>query len=121
MLIGYVEHSVAYRFLVSKSDVFDCNTIIETKNVEFFEHIFLLCDRISHAPVKKNNENTSNIEELRRSKRPRKEYFSYRNYLQTFLVDSEQLNYFEVISSSDAKFWKEAIKIKIDSNMKNKM
>ena len=42
LLIGYVEHSVAYRFLVLKSDMHDCNTIIETKNVECFEHIFPL-------------------------------------------------------------------------------
>lgn len=40
MLIRYAEHSVAYKFLILKSDVLDINTIIETKNVEFFEHIF---------------------------------------------------------------------------------
>ena len=37
-----MEHSVAYRFLVLKSNVPDFNTIIETKNVDFFEDIFLL-------------------------------------------------------------------------------
>jgi len=37
-----LEHSVAYRFLVFKSDVIEHNTIVETKNVEFFEHIFPL-------------------------------------------------------------------------------
>jgi len=42
MFLGYVEHSVAYRFLVLKSDVIEHNTIVETKNVEFFEHIFPL-------------------------------------------------------------------------------
>ena len=103
MLIGYAEHSVAYRFLVLKSDVLDCNTIIETKNAEFFENIFPPCDKISHAPVERENESTSNIEELRRSKRPRKEYFSYGNDFQTFLVDNEPLNYFEAISFSDDK------------------
>ena len=119
MLIGYAEHSAAYRFLVLKSDVLDVNTIIETKNAEFFEHIFSLYDKISHAPVERENESTSNIEELRRSKKPRKEYFSYENDFQTFLVDNEPSNYFEAISSSDAKFWKEAIKIELDSIMKN--
>lgn len=36
MFIGYAEHSAAYRFLVLKSDVLDNNTIVETKNAEFF-------------------------------------------------------------------------------------
>ena len=119
MLIGYAEHSAAYRFLVLKSDVLDCNTIIETKNAEFFEQNFSLCFKNSNTPVERNNETISTIEELRRSKRPRKEYFSYGNDFQTFLVDGEPLNYFEAISSSDAKFWKEAIKMEIDSIMKN--
>ena len=56
---------------------------------------------------------------MRRSKRTRKEYFFYGNDFQTFLVDNEPLNYFESISSFDAKFWKEAIKVEIDSIMKN--
>jgi len=41
MLLGYVEHSVAYRFFVFKSYVIEHNTIVETKSVEFYEHIFL--------------------------------------------------------------------------------
>ena len=36
MFIGYASNSAAYIFLVLKSDVLECNTIIETKNVEFF-------------------------------------------------------------------------------------
>ena len=36
MFIGYASDSVAYRFLVLKSDVLEHNTIIETKKVEFF-------------------------------------------------------------------------------------
>jgi len=42
MFLGYAEHTAAYRFLVLKSDVIEHNTIVETKNVEFFEHIFPL-------------------------------------------------------------------------------
>ena len=30
MFLGYTGHSVAYRFLVLKSNVLDCNTVIET-------------------------------------------------------------------------------------------
>ena len=40
--LGYAEHSAAYRFLVLNSDIIECNTIVETKNVEFFQHIFPL-------------------------------------------------------------------------------
>ena len=51
MFIGYASNSAAYIFLVLKSDVLECNTIIETKNVEFFEHIFPLSEKISHTPT----------------------------------------------------------------------
>jgi len=40
IFLGYSEHSATYRFLVLNSDIIECNTIIETKNVEFFEHVF---------------------------------------------------------------------------------
>ena len=36
MFIRYAINSAAYRFLVLKSDVLESNTIIETKNAEFF-------------------------------------------------------------------------------------
>ena len=42
MFIRYVSNSAVYRFLVLKIDVLECNTIIKTKNTEFFEHIFPL-------------------------------------------------------------------------------
>ena len=78
---------MAYRFLVLKNDVLECNTIIETKNAEFFEHIFPLSEKISHTPTSVDDiENSydehlpttmddmeSSHDELRRSKRQRKE------------------------------------------------
>jgi len=36
MFLGYAKHSVAYMFLVLKSDVIEHNIIVQTKNVEFF-------------------------------------------------------------------------------------
>ena len=51
MFIGYASNSVAYRFLVLKSDVLECNTIFETKKVDFFEHIFPLFEKISNTPT----------------------------------------------------------------------
>ena len=69
LFIGYANCSAAYRFLVLKSDILDCNTIIETKNAEFFENIFPLRNKvISNASVSENI-NESEIEDLRRSKR----------------------------------------------------
>ena len=64
MFIGYAKHSAAYRFLVLKSEVLDCNTIIETKNAEFFEHNFPLkfeniSENISEASTQ-NSLNNSN-------------------------------------------------------------
>ena len=51
MFIGYANNSVAYRFLVLKSYVLESNTIIETKNAKFFEHVFPLSRKISHTPT----------------------------------------------------------------------
>ena len=39
----------------------------------------------------------------------------------TFPIDNDFLTYFDAISSSDCKFWKEAIKFEIDFIMKNKI
>ena len=118
IFIRYVEYSVVYRFLVLKSDVLDCHIIRETKNAKFFEHISPLSNKLFHAPVEINREITSN-EELRRSKRLRKE-FSYGNDVQTFLIDNDPLIYSDTICSPNCKFWKEAIKSKVYYFMKNK-
>ena len=42
MLIGYANNNTAYRFLILQDEriSFKANTIIETKNAEFFESIF---------------------------------------------------------------------------------
>ena len=86
MFIGYASNSAAYRFLVLKSDVLESNTIIETKNAEFFEHIFPLSEQISHTPTIVDAEKSydehvptsvddmeSSHDESRKSKRQRKE------------------------------------------------
>ena len=86
MFIGYENNSAAYRFLVLKSDVLESNTIIETKNANFFEQIFPLSEKISqtptivdviensydeHVPITMDDMESSH-DELRRSKRQRK-------------------------------------------------
>ena len=124
MFIGYAYHSAAYRFLVIKSDVHDCNTIIETKNAEFFESIFpLKSDNIpsqplnnSRNPLEDSDEHA--VEELRRSKRQRKET-SFGDDFYTYLVNNDPLTFVETVNSSDSNLWREAIQVEIDSIMKN--
>ena len=57
-------------------------------------------------------------DELRRSKRQRKE-ISFGDYFYTYLIENELSSYFKAISSSDALLWKEAIKTELDSILKN--
>ena len=61
----------------------------------------------------------SSHDELRRSKRRRKEV-SFGDDFYTYLIENEPSSYFEAISSHDALLWKEAIKIELDSILKNK-
>ncbi|KAJ9684091.1 hypothetical protein PVL29_016537 [Vitis rotundifolia] len=122
MFIGYAKNSVAYRFLVTKSEnnLVDVNTIVETKNADFFENIF---------PMKLNGEQEvqktrrdKSIEpsefETRRSKRDRKET-NLGDGFYTFLIDEDPRSYKEAITSPDAPFWKEAINSEIESIMYN--
>ena len=55
---------------------------------------------------------------MRRSKRQRKEV-SFGDDFYTYLIENEPSSYFEAISSPDALLWKEAIKIELDSILKN--
>jgi hypothetical protein len=43
VFLGYAHHSTAYRFLVIKSEIHDVNidTVLESRDVTFFENIFL--------------------------------------------------------------------------------
>ena len=59
----------------------------------------------------------SSHDELRRSKRQRKE-FSFGDDFYTYLIENEPSFYFEAISSPDALLWKEAIKTELDSILK---
>ena len=56
--------------------------------------------------------------ELTRSKKQRKEV-SFKDDFYIYLIENEPSSYFEAISSSDALLWKEAIKTKLDSILKN--
>jgi len=57
LFLGYAEHSVAYRFLVLNSEIIERNSIVETKSVEFFEHIFpLKVSSTSEQPIEIAND-----------------------------------------------------------------
>ena len=87
MFIGYAINSAAYRFLVLKSDVLESNTIIETKNAEFFlthfptflkiYHTLTIVDDIENSYDEHVSTTVDDMEsshdKLRRSKRQRKE------------------------------------------------
>ncbi|CAL8155352.1 unnamed protein product [Prunus armeniaca] len=122
MFIGYGQNSAAYRLFVVKSDhnVIEVNTIVETKNADFFEGFFLMKVTVELVPGSMlESESNDNLKvELRRSKRARKET-NLGDGFYTFLVDNDPQTYSEAITAPDAPFWKEAIKNELESIMSN--
>ena len=116
MFIGYVENSATYRFLVTKSknNLVDVNTIIETKNANFFENIFLM--KLNGEQQVQKTSRDKSIEpskfEPRISKINRKET-NLGDGFYTFLIDEDPRSYKEVITSPNAPFWKKAINSEI--------
>ena len=91
------------------------------KSVEFFEHIYLLNEKVSHKTNILNAllDDINKIDDiLRRSKRQRKET-SFGDNFYTYNVSIDPISYSKIISSFDAKFWKETVQIKLDSLNKN--
>ena len=133
IFIGYPPHSTAYRFLVYDSKIPDIqkNTIMESRNVSFFETIFPCNPGIQHPTMSKRthesieDDNESNESEdedvgvVRRSKRQRKEK-SYGSEFLTYLLEEGDLKtYKEAVTSPDGPMWKEAIKNEVDSILQN--
>jgi hypothetical protein len=48
---------------------------LKEKNAKFFEHIYPLNEKISHAPINDNKIDETHIEEVRGSKKQMKETF----------------------------------------------
>ncbi|CAM8943434.1 unnamed protein product [Rhodiola kirilowii] len=133
VLIGYAQNSNAYRFIVYefKNPDIHKNTIIESKNASFFEHMFPYKEKPASSPYEIGEDTTemyhqqeevseddTNVEEPRRSKRARVEN-SYGPDFVTFMVEAGPPTYNEAISSVDGPIWKEAIKSELDSIMQN--
>ena len=66
VFIGYANNSAAYRFLVIKSGISDIqvNTIIESNNAEWFEHIFPYKDRLDKNKRKMPEYNQENEKDI---------------------------------------------------------
>jgi len=132
IFIGYAINSCAYQFLVYKSYILDIhvNTIIESRNVIFFENIFphnMSCEarlqKRSRDTITSETQNESNIElnkeeELKRSKRMRISK-SFGPDFVTYLLKNEPQTFKEAMSSPEAPYWKEAVNIEIESIMHN--
>jgi hypothetical protein len=120
VFIGYACNSSCYRFLVIKSDVLDYNTIIESENAIFFEHVFPLKnkEKLLHEHSFTSNEIVDDMQELRRSKGTRTER-NFGNDFIAYIVDDDPTCYSEAIKSIDAPFWLEAINNELDSIMSN--
>ncbi len=142
IFIGYAQHSKAYRFLVSEpNDSVEVNTIIESRDAIFYEQRFSSIPRINNeievnTPSQLPETPPVEQEEIRKSKRPRKEksfgpdfvvYLvegtrdtSCNQYALTLSVETDPQTYSEAIKSVDSAFWKEAINDEMDSIMGNK-
>lgn len=134
IFIGYTENSTTYRFLVYKSknpDIHE-NTIMESRNASFFEHMFprksnedgpseskRKLDDIDDDDDDSDNEDIEDSStKLRRSKRARTEN-SFGSNFYMYMIDAEPQSYKEAMSSTEGPLWKEAIRSEISSIMQN--
>ncbi|KAL6180044.1 hypothetical protein ACLB2K_046713 [Fragaria x ananassa] len=135
VFLGYAHHSIANKFLVINSEIEEIsnNTIIECRDATYFEDIFPFKSRIQNQTVDivisnagKDTASSSNpvvketksLEEIRRSKRMRKE----KNFGEDFVVfhiKGDPATYKEAMASSDAPFCKETINSEVESILQN--
>ncbi|KAL0546105.1 hypothetical protein IC582_016010 [Cucumis melo] len=135
IFIGYAQNSVAYRFMCLND-----KTINESRDAEFFEHVFPLKQSLSAPSLSKRMHdpenpssvsetpvsetvNTSNLRcelELRRSKRQRTEKSFDPNFLSTFIVkrrDEIDCNFKNLyLIDEDPKTYQEALN-SVESSM----
>ena len=139
IFIGYASNSAAYRLILKDASGF--GPIRESRDVEFFEHIFPMKLNVQASlPVPSPSSSvvhhdiaSSNVEP-RRSKRARTESSFGPDFITAFLIENEFLNeheidafileenprtYGEAMRSVDSSFWLEAINSEIESIMSN--
>jgi hypothetical protein len=142
VFLGYAYHSIAYRFLVVKSEVPDMheNSLFESRDATFFENIFpmkdshvisslFLNETVKTTPesveFSEHDEHTleSHHEEIhihapRRSKR-QKTAKSFGDDFTVYLIDDSPKTITEAFSSPDTDDWKEAVRSGMDSILSN--
>ncbi|GJX21492.1 retrovirus-related pol polyprotein from transposon TNT 1-94 [Tanacetum coccineum] len=133
--LGPTKNSVAYRFLVYKSNIENIsnNIIIESAKADFFENIFpykdkekqisnprkrVMNDQLSQDETDNNSEIPQENVEPRRSKRAKVTKDFGPDYM-TYIVNEEPQTYKAAMESSEAPYWKEAIQSEIDSIVHN--
>ncbi|GKB13137.1 DNA polymerase zeta catalytic subunit-like protein [Tanacetum coccineum] len=133
--LGPAKNSVAYRFLVYKSNIEDIsnNTIIGAVEAEFFKKIIpykdkdkqisnprkrVIDNQLSQDQTDNNFEDQQENVEPRRSKRAKVTKDFGPNYM-THIVNEEPQAYKAAMESSEAPYWKEAIQSEIDSIVHN--
>jgi hypothetical protein len=143
VFLGYAHHSIAYRFLVVKSEVPDVyvNTFLESHDVTFYENIFSMKKSHSISRLPKNviadtSPKPSKIfehaehtlepvhEEIdseapRRSKRQRTTK-SFDDDFIVYLMDDTPKTVAEAFISPYADDWKEAVRSEMDSILSNR-
>nr|ABF98935.1 retrotransposon protein, putative, Ty1-copia subclass [Oryza sativa Japonica Group] len=138
VFLGYAHHSIAYRFLIVKSEVPDMHvgTIMESRDATFFESFFPMKDTHSGSNQPSEiipssitpPEQTEHTHELvseedvseapRRSKRQRTAK-SFGDDFTVYLVDDTPKSILEAYASPDADYWKEAVRSEMDSIIAN--
>ena len=142
VFLGYAHHSIAYRFLVVKSEVPDMHmdTIFESRYATFFENIFPMKDMRSNA--KFSSEIAPNVTTLieylvEPFEQPLKEVpkeddneVPVRNKRQriaksfgddfiVYLVDDTPTSITDAYASPDVDDWKEVVRSEMDSLLSN--
>nr|AAT44242.1 putative ubiquitin carrier protein [Oryza sativa Japonica Group] len=138
VFLGYAHHSIAYRFLIVKSEVPDMHvgTIMESRDATFFESFFPMNDTHSSSsqpseiipssitPPEQTEHTHEHVTEEddseapRRSKRQRTAKF-FGDDFTVYLVNDTPKSISEAYTSPDADYWKEAVRSEMDSIIAN--
>ncbi|CAM8920561.1 unnamed protein product [Rhodiola kirilowii] len=139
IFIGYAHHSMAYMFYVIEPNKHvSIHTIIESRDAIFDEKRFSSISMpkdLNVVPSANQVSNDTQISEIRRSKRARKEK-SFGNdfhiylvegtrdevssqYMYCHVIESDPKTFDEAMKSQDVSFWKEAINDEMDSIIGN--
>ena len=95
------------------------STIIESRDVIFFENIFPWKNKLSKPVIESSSKIDIVDDHVRKSKRNRRaKDFDVDFY--TFLLQNEPQTYNEAMTSFEVSFWKEDVKDEMDSLISNK-